>query len=274
MTTLPTSTRGRIRSATTIERTTLAAGWELLAVAPGSAATPRDLPATGWTPATVPATAAGALRAAGRWSLDAPARRFDAEDWWWRTRFSSPDDAPGEEIALCFDGLATLADVWLDGEPLLASRNMFLAHERRLLRGGSHELAIRFAALDADLAARRPRPRWRAPMIEHQQLRWIRTTLLGRTPGWSPPAAPVGPWREIRLERRFGVVVEDLRLATRLEGDAGIVEVSCRLRAVGEASPQRADIVLEQNGTAHRATLSAHGDRLAARLVVPQPSLW
>lgn len=36
-------------------------------------------------------------------------------------------------------------------------------------------------------------------MVEHQQLRFFRTTLLGRTPGWSPPAPPVGPWRDVRF---------------------------------------------------------------------------
>jgi beta-mannosidase len=257
------------------ERTALSAHWELLAAAPGSIAGPRDLPSTGWTAATAPSTAAAALRAAGQWSLDAPARRFDAEDWWWRTKFSSPFDAAGDETVLCFDGLATIADVWLDGEPLLSSRNMFHAHDRRLERGGAHELAIRFGALDAALAAKRPRPRWRAPMIENQQLRWIRTTLLGRTPGWSPPAAAVGPWREVRLERRRGVAIEDLRIAARLEGGPGVVELSCRLRTLAGA-PATAEAVLEAGGVEHRAPLVAAGadGRVATRVVVPRPWLW
>ena len=264
----------RIRGATMTERTALSAHWELLAAAPGSIAGPRDLPSTGWTAATAPSTAAAALRAAGQWSLDAPARRFDAEDWWWRTKFSSPDAAAGDETVLCFDGLATIADVWLDGEPLLSSRNMFHAHDRRLERGGAHELAIRFGALDAALAAKRPRPRWRAPMIENQQLRWFRTTLLGRTPGWSPPAAAVGPWREVRLERRRGVAIEDLRIATRLEGGPGVVELSCRLRTLAGA-PATAEAVLEAGGVEHRAPLVAAGadGRFAARVVVPRPWL-
>ena len=79
------------------------------------------------------------------------------------------------------------------------------------------------SALDPLLAARRPRPRWRAPMIEHQQLRWFRTTLLGRTPGWSPPAAAVGPWRPVRVERRVGIAVEDVRLrALAARREAGV----------------------------------------------------
>ena len=55
--------------------------------------------------------------------------------------------------------------------------------------------------LDAVLKERRPRPRWKAPMVEQQQIRWFRTTLLGRTPGWSPPATR--GWRP--LARRSNI---------------------------------------------------------------------
>ena len=46
---------------------------------------------------------------------------------------------------------------------------------------------------------RRPRPRWKTNGVISQNLRWIRTTLLGRQPGWTVIPAPVGPWRPVRL---------------------------------------------------------------------------
>ncbi|HWH85057.1 MAG TPA: hypothetical protein VNU71_22760, partial [Burkholderiaceae bacterium] len=152
-----------------------------------------------WIEIPGPSTVAAALRALGRWSLDAPAQRFDADDWWFRARFDAPPRATGVRRRLVFGGLAGHCEAWLNGAPLLASDNMHLAHrcaEPRLEPTGN-ELLLRFASLDAWLARKRPRPRWRAPMVEHQQLRFTRNTLLGRTPGWSPPAAPVGPWRAI-----------------------------------------------------------------------------
>src|SRR5262245_19603375 len=104
-------------------------GWQIRAAAPGALDGPAAVPDTGWLPARAPSTVAAALRAAGAWSLDAPARRFDAEDWWWRTRFARPASTGPEatETVLGFDGLATLADVWLNGTPLLSSENMFVA---------------------------------------------------------------------------------------------------------------------------------------------------
>src|SRR5262249_32069931 len=80
--------------------------WEVCAAPPGA---PR--PDGGWIEATVPTTAAAGLRAAGLWSLDAPPRRFDAEDWWWRCRFARPGDGAWD---LCLDGVATVATVWLN----------------------------------------------------------------------------------------------------------------------------------------------------------------
>lgn len=59
--------------------------------------------------------------------------------------------------------------------------------------GMTRELLMCFRSLTVALQARRPRPRWRVPMLAHQQLRWFRTSLLGRAPGWSPPWPPIGP---------------------------------------------------------------------------------
>jgi beta-mannosidase len=254
----------------------LAAGWRVAASAPGALAGPGalDAAALDWVPATVPATAASALRAAGRFSLDGPPRRFDAEDWWWRARFPASAAGPGAETWLCFDGLATLADVWLNGSALFSSDDMWLAHERRVddLLAGDNELVLRFRALDAALGARRPRPRWRAPMIENQQLRWFRATLLGRTPGWSPPAAAVGPFRPIRLERRAGVAIDEVRLDARLEGGDGVVEIACRARAVGGGEVEAIELAVARGDAVHRAALAPDAEPGSFARPHPNPS--
>ena len=163
------------------------------------------------------------------------------------------------------------------------SDNMFLRHERRARRCAHRrgELVIRCRALEPLLAARRPRPRWRAPMIEHQQLRWFRTTLLGRTPGWSPPAAAVGPWRPVRVERRRRLAVEDVRLrAAGATARAGASRSSCRLRALGAAPLARVDAAWSSatpsstagaaRGRSRATTMRGRG---AAR-ISPTPARW
>jgi len=232
----------RVKSIAGRRRQLLTAGWELCSAPAGAHEDPQSLTAaaTQWLGAHAPSTVAECLRAANLWSLDSPARRFDAEDWWYRLRFGAPPHTPNEpasaatpRIVLGFDGLATIADVWLNGKPLLSSDNMFIAHERAIdeLLGDENELFIRFRALDRLLEAKRPRPKWRAPMVENQQLRWFRTTLLGRTPGWSPPAAPVGPWRPVWLETREGFELADFALRTGVEGAKGWTEVECTIAA-------------------------------------------
>lgn len=239
--------------------------WEALACAPDELTDPAALErATTWMPATVPSTIASVLRAAGHLDIG---RDFDREDVWYRARFVLAPAAPGEEIVLVCEGLATVADVWLNGAPLFTSESMFVAHERPLDIEGDVELAIRFRALAPLLGQKRPRPRWRVPMITEQQLRWFRTTLLGRTPGWSPPVAAVGPFRPIRIERRTHGV-RDITLGTRIDGDAGVVELTCRARETGLA------LVVEHGGTEHRAELARDGERWRARLVIPAVTRW
>ncbi len=269
---------GRLRAIRGHVDAPLPSGWQVAALPPGAAEDPAGLAraAPEWVEATVPSTAASALRAAGLWSLDHPARRFDAEDWWWRVTFPGSvagEAEPGDEVVLCLDGVATVADVWLDGAPLATLEGMFLPRELPITLAREHELVIRCRSLDALLAARRPRPRWRAPMIENAQLRWFRTTLLGRTPGWSPPAAAVGPWRPVRIERRRGVAIDEVHVRATIDGDAGVLEVRARVRELG-ARTERASLVVARGGREHRADLVRDGAWLAGRVIVPHVARW
>jgi beta-mannosidase len=271
----------RVNSIAGHTRQRLTAGWEICSTSPDSLTGPKELSqaALQWLPAHAPSTVAACLRAAGSWSLDSPAQRFDAHDWWYRVRFTAPAPVPGEVLVLGFDGLATVAQVWLNGEPLLASDNMFLAHECRIdaARAGANELLIRFRALDRLLEAKRPRPKWRAPMVENQQLRWFRTTLLGRTPGWSPPAAAVGPWREVWLERRTTLELADLELRTGLLGAQGWIEVSATLTPLGNHNLANIALVVTR-GSERRHSIALHRtpdtNTYSGRLEIPDVALW
>ena len=259
----------------------LAAGWEICSTPPGALSGPKEVSQAPlqWLPAHAPSTAAACLRAAGLWSLDTAPQRFDAQDWWYRLRFTAEPPAPDTALVLGFDGLATVADVWLNGAPLLTSDNMFLAHECRIDRplAGTNELLIRFRALDVLLEAKRPRPKWRAPMVENQQLRWFRTTLLGRTPGWSPPAAAVGPWRAVWLERRTRLELTRLDLRTGVEGAQGWVEVGTSLTPLGGQAINSVALVVTR-GTERRHSIALRNtpgsDSYSGRLEIPDVALW
>src|SRR5580704_145546 len=48
-------------------------------------------------------------------------------EWWARTTFEAPQLRPGQRLKLTFEGLDTLATVWLNGAVVGCSENMFVA---------------------------------------------------------------------------------------------------------------------------------------------------
>ncbi len=250
-------------------------GWEICATAADECADPATLlqASRKWISTEVPSTAAGSLRAAGAWSLDGAERRFDAEDWWYRLRFDLPADLDESGATLRLDGLATLCDIWLNNALILQSRNMFLSHAvQGKLQPGRNELYLAFRSLDSALKQKRPRPRWRAPMIENQQLRWHRTTVLGRTPGWSPPAAAVGPWRPIWIDHgHSGVAIQSLHAT--VEGEDGLLDF--RGHSPGGGSMRAPELLLlEGRDIVASATVTQAGAILQAQLRVPRVRKW
>ncbi len=153
--------------------------------------------------------------------VDLPAHGSDEEDHWFRHEFEASGVAP----TIRFDGLATVCDLYVDGRRVSRTESMFLAEELRDLPLGNHELLVCARALRPLLAvSRRPRARWRTRVPRENGLRWIRTSLLGRAPGFAPGPPVVGPWRPVwSLERP----TPEFALRPRIEGDEGVLDVRC-----------------------------------------------
>ena len=246
------------------------AGWSCAPAPRGLQAA--DVEALTWLPATVPGTAAGAVRAASG-DEAALARDYDQDDWWWRVRFHAPS-AGAHDLEL--DGLATLGEVWLDGVPVLSSQSMFARHRVRVEVGaGDHELLVCCRALAPLLRDHSPRARWRTRLVASQGLRRWRTTVWGRVPGWYGTAAPVGPWREVRLLPAAAARVVRSRLASTVDGTDGVLDVEV---VVARAEPPR-QVAVVVGGVRCAATVAddvpdAGRWRLTATVRVPDVELW
>jgi beta-mannosidase len=198
----------------------------------------------------------------GGWEVTSqgPSGDVDAREFWYRRRMPRP---AGGRAHLVFDGLATLAEVFLDGQSILRSENMFLRHRVDVtaqLREGS-ELTIRIGSLTAKLKETRPRPRWKTRLVRDQGLRFIRTTLMGRMPGWCPETPPVGPWRPVWLETGEGTWVEDRQLVAHGDG-----RVKARIGFGGDV-PRQAALRVGETETA----LDSGG---AGELKLPEVARW
>ncbi len=198
----------------------LDAGWQCAARRPAHARRPADLPAEGWLAAQVPGTVASARRAAGLLDVaNPPPLAFD--DHWYRLTLTGSG-----KRRLRLHGLATLAEVWLDGIKRLESDSMFVAHDLDIELHGSATLALCFRSLTPALAEKRSRARWRPRLVSPPTLRNVRTTLLGHMPGWCPSIQAVGPWRPVELLGTAPHAFDTIDLTSRLEDDDGVVSLT------------------------------------------------
>lgn len=248
--------------------------WLLASTAPDACATSIDAREKNlqWQAAVVPGTVAQSLNN----DVNIPGVH-DKNDWWYRTQFSADtlSKITPSQRRLRFEGLATCAEIWLNDKQILTSNNMFCTYVVDItdLLQTDNQLYICFRALSPRLDLKKPRPRWKTALTSHQNLRWFRTTLLGRMPGWSPPIDPVGPWRPITLETVSTLDVAELDLQARAEGSTGIISLNARLCELS-APISRAEIIIDSQ----RFNIDVAGDskncQLTGSIRIPNVPLW
>jgi len=193
-------------------------------------------------------------------------------DWWYSTEFDF--NQKGKKHFFIFDGLATLAEIWLNGEKILTTKNMFLQYKVDVTEKfkEKNQLVICFRSIHQVLEVQRKRPKWKTKLVENQNLRWFRTTLLGFIPGWTPPIKPIGIWREIRLESVEVASINDFNLQTSLQNTNGVIKVKADLENL---STQPCEIIFEINDESHILfTGSDQTIQINKEIILQNVKLW
>jgi beta-mannosidase len=185
--------------------------WELLDFDPGQGAA--NSVAEGWMPVPAPGDVYLALIEAGRLEHPFKGRNEDEtawvrdREWWQRTTFVAPSPAgepePDAVTELVFDGLDTFASVYLDGQLLGRTDNMFRRYAfdigAHIKPGETHTIAVRF---DPPMLAvvDRPLPVWTAftDRVSRSKRNQIRKAQFGWGWDWGPDLPTVGVWQAAR----------------------------------------------------------------------------
>jgi beta-mannosidase len=246
------------------KRRSLAGEWALVVSDANAYAAPGDIPANARSiPAPVPGTVAEALEKAGKFDRADPPPLNDRDFWY----LAAIEGEPAGPARLVFDGLATIAEIYLNSERILESRSQFVSHEVPVTFTGDDQLAICFRALNPHLSAQGPRARWRPQMITPPGMRLVRSTLLGHMPGWCPDVHAVGPFRPIHIVRSGEIQIDDLTIRAALDAEgSGILDVSFGF------SGKALDLKIACGGRTVPVTI-AEG-RLNAHLTIPDVRPW
>lgn len=120
--------------------------------------------------------------------------------WDYSLNFNVDEKVFGKDnIDLVFNGLDTYADVWLNGEKILHSDNMFMQYSKdvkNLLKNNDNELKVRFYPFDKE----------RDSLIATYPLRFPEKYAVMRKCGyqngwdWAPRYLNIGIWKDVSLQ--------------------------------------------------------------------------
>jgi len=201
-----------------MRRRDLADHWQLKQRDPANTLQDDCAASEGWLPATVPGVVQGDLLAQGLipdpfQGLNETAVQWVGEhDWIYRCRFTwAPDEAADGEPVLCFGGLDTIATAWLNGQQILTSDNMFVAHRGPIqahLRAGENELIILFESA-LRVGREREAEYGKMPCWNGDSSRvYVRKAQYHYSWDWGPRLLTAGPWQPVWLEHVSARIAE------------------------------------------------------------------
>ena len=222
--------------------------WEILDVASGEGI-PEQLANGGgnWIPCSAPGDTYLALHQAGRLPHPMADENESAcswvrdREWWWRTSFSCDAAAANERVLLTFEGLDTYATVWLDGEQVASSRNMFtpltLDISKYLETGKTHILLLKFTPPSLN-APQKSMPIWPfiSDPIKASKRNYHRKAQFGWGWDWGPDLPTVGIWKPVQLQRQRVAAIKDVHFTTLEIGPVARVDVALTVDAFAHTS--------------------------------------
>ena len=203
-------------------------------------------------------------------------------DWEYVLTFRAmPDLLAEERIFLVCDGLDTLADVTLNGQPVGRAKNMFRRYRwdiTSLLVEGENQLRIFFHSPVAYARARHAEQPLNDVSLAIPGGAHLRKAICQFGWDWGPQLPPTGIWKDIRLEGYSVARLDDVHLRQHHAG--GRVTISAGV-AVERWAVERADLrailrVTAPDGKTQKieTTLRSNETTGALEIEVADPQLW
>ncbi|KAL2211620.1 glycoside hydrolase [Sarocladium strictum] len=198
--------------------------------------------------------------------------------WVYKTTFASPSTSKGDKAILAFDGLDTIAEIYLNGKHVGSSDNMFVAArvdvtDSLKAEGETNELVINFAnAFEHGEKVQEKHP-------DHKWACWngvpsrmaVRKAQYHWGWDWGPMLMAAGPWRPVNLEI-YTTRITDLYTDIKVEDSLRSAEVVAHAPIEGDGTSVRFDVSLNGEKVASE-TVEGSG-HAAATFVIQNPKLW
>lgn len=268
----------------------LASNWQFKQRDPAHPLADDFVTSEGWLPAYVPGTVQQDLLAAGR--IQDPFIGLNEEgvqwigerDWLYRCTFELPADFDETEaITLCFDGLDTIATVWLNDAQILASDNMFIPHRVQvgsLLRPGSNSLYILFESVLRIGKEREAQYSMCTAWGTGDASRlYVRKAQYQYGWDWGPTLLTAGPWRSIRLEA-YSMRIADLSCPIDVAADLNSATLPVTVNIETSSTSASDDITLQlalhapTGEIVDEVVLPAIGSDMQHTFEIASPELW
>ena len=209
--------------------------------------------------------------------------QYEHDEWWYRRRFVTPQDARGREAVLHFDGLDCFATVWLNGALVGQTDNMLVPHafDVSLLlsaAGQDNELVVCLSSAtraasrggyDADLSA--------LPF----NFESLRVRKAPHMYGWdiAPRAVSAGIWRSVSLRLSDPAHIAELYYHTRHADECrAAVGVHWQLHFIGPHQTDWRGCQLRFVGSCGESrfehTIPCRFAAGAAEIPIEHPRLW
>ncbi|MGC6455247.1 MAG: beta-mannosidase [Coraliomargaritaceae bacterium] len=192
-------------------------------------------------------------------------------EWWYITKFDTPDELKGKQIHLCFEGVDYACDAWVNGTFLGRHEGMFSHFEydiTKLVRFEKWHEGCNILMIKLD-----PPPR------NHRRVMGRKFCFGG---DYMPDVIPLGIWQPIKLRATGVQQIKKTRIESTLQGDDATVRIEAELNNSGDTS---AEVTLDfslsgencQTGeTRHslQTTLSPGKNTIHTEIEVKDAKLW
>nr|WP_232070046.1 sugar-binding domain-containing protein [Kyrpidia spormannii] len=239
-----------------------------------------------WLPAEVPGDVHTTLHRAGviphpfYGHNDRRTRWVEERVWWYRGHFFMDEGSlrAGETLELVFEGLDTLATIYLNGRELGRHANMFVPATfdvTRELVAGDNVVAVKFDPV-ALAVKEKDHGLWAA---FNRDRVWVRKAQSHFGWDWGPNIVPCGIWRPVVLRRHRGWRIQSVNPRTPFIGE-GWAKWPVEVEILRPGDPEGKEdawvriVLWDGERKAAEGEAPVIGEKASVDLKVLRPKLW